>query len=155
MQSLKRKLLAMLALTVLPIAALAAQQPVRVVVAENFYGDIAEQIGSSRIQVTSILSNPDQEPHLFEVSVSTARALSRAQIMVYNSVGYNPWMEKLLTASVSPGRLATVAGRLLHKKDGDNPDLRYDPETMPSVAKAIAAALENWIPPAGLSINRA
>jgi zinc/manganese transport system substrate-binding protein len=51
---------------------------VKIVAAENFYGDLARQIGGSRVEVTSILANPDQDPHLFESSPSTARTLADA-----------------------------------------------------------------------------
>jgi zinc/manganese transport system substrate-binding protein len=149
MRSFKRKLSAILALMVLPITVLAAQSSIHIVAAENFYGDIAAQIGGSHVQVTSILSNPDQDPHLFEASVSTAQALSHAQLVVYNGAGYDPWMGKLLAASASSGRQTIVAGRLLHRKDGDNPHLWYDPATMPAVAKAITAALEKLDPAGG------
>lgn len=148
MQFFGRHLAAVLALAILPAAALAARPPIHVVAAENFYGDVAAQIGGSRVRVTSILSNPEQDPHMFEASVSTAQALSHAQLVVYNGAGYDPWMEKLLAATASRGRRAIVAARLLNRKAGDNPHLWYDPETMPVVAKAIAAELEA-VDPAG------
>ena len=50
-----------------------------IVAAENFYGDVARQIAGPDASVTSIMSNPEQDPHLFEASPSVARALSRAQ----------------------------------------------------------------------------
>ena len=76
-----------------------AAQPVSIVAAENFYGDVARQIGGNAVKVTSILSNPDQDPHLFEASPSVARSLAGARIVVYNGLDYDPWMEKLLRAS--------------------------------------------------------
>ena len=53
--------------------ALAAAAPVRIVAAENFYGDIARQIGGDAVRVTSILRDPSQDPHLFEASPRVAR----------------------------------------------------------------------------------
>ena len=50
------------------IAAPALADPVKIVAAENFYGDLATQIGGANVAVTSILSSPDQDPHLFEAS---------------------------------------------------------------------------------------
>ena len=72
-----------------------AADKIAVVAAENFYGDLAAQIGGNHIAVTTILSNPDQDPHLFESSVSTAKAVAHAQIVIYNGVDYDGWMEKL------------------------------------------------------------
>ncbi len=74
----------------------AAPAPVGIVAAENFYGDVAAQIGGNDVRVTSILDNPDQDPHLFEASPSVGRALSGARIVVYNGIDYDPWMDKLL-----------------------------------------------------------
>ena len=91
--------------------------------------------------VTSILSNPDQDPHLFEASPSVARQLAAAAIVVYNGADYDPWMAKLLAAARSANRTVIVVADLVHRKPGDNPHLWYDPATMPAYAKALAAAL--------------
>src|SRR6266404_1690460 len=114
---------------------------VPVVAAENFYGDLVQQLGGSQVAVTSILSNPDQDPHLFEASPSTARALSGAKLVVLNGADYDPWMEKLLTATPAVERQIIVVADLMGVKSGDNPHLWYKPDTMPTAAKAITAAL--------------
>jgi zinc/manganese transport system substrate-binding protein len=118
-----------------------AAQTLSVVAGENFYGDVAQQIGGPGVAVTSILTNPDQDPHLFEASASTARDLAAARLVIYNGADYDPWMAKLLSASKAPGRRVIEVAALVHKKPGDNPHLWYLPETMPAVAKAIAAEL--------------
>ncbi len=115
--------------------------PVRIVAAENFYGDLAAQVGGKNVVVTSILSNPDADPHLFEASAATAMALSDAKIVIINGVGYDPWMEKLLGADKASGRKVIVVGTLLGRKAGDNPHLWYDPATMKAAAKALVADL--------------
>lgn len=122
-------------------AALAADK-VKIIAAENFYGDLAAQIGGDHVEVTSILANPDDDPHLFESSPSTAKALSAAAIVVYNGADYDPWMEKLLSASTNTDRKAIVAAEVTGHKSGDNPHLWYDPATLPAVAAALAAELE-------------
>jgi zinc/manganese transport system substrate-binding protein len=123
----------------LPPARAAASQ-IDVVAAENFYGDVAQQIGRERVSVTSILSNPDQDPHLFETTASIVRQIAAAQVVVYNGAGYDSWMESLLKATPKPGRVTIVAADLVHKEIGDNPHLWYDPPTMPAVATALADA---------------
>ncbi|WP_395066607.1 metal ABC transporter solute-binding protein [Paraburkholderia silvatlantica] len=133
------------------LAAQAGSATIAVVAAENFYGDVVKQIGGNYVDVTSILSNPDQDPHLFEASPKTARALQNARVVVYNGADYDPWMSKLLGAT-GPGKSGTngtngtsrttiVAADLVGKKAGDNPHLWYDPKTMPAVARAVSAAL--------------
>src|SRR6202158_5012463 len=105
-------------------------EPVRIVAAENFYGDIARQIGGADVAVTSILNNPDQDPHLFEVSPSVGRAVSAARIVIYNGIDYDPWMEKLLGAARSTKRETIVVADLGGKKTGDNPHILYERATM-------------------------
>ena len=115
--------------------------PVGIVAAENFYGDVARQIGGAEVHVTSILSNPDEDPHLFEASPSVARAISGARIVVYSGIDYDPWMAKLIGAAKSGERQVIVVADLVGRKTGDNPHIWYDTATMLAYAKTLAAAL--------------
>ena len=119
----------------------AAEGQIAVVAAENFYGDIARQIGGDRVAVVSIMNNPDQDPHLFETTPSIVRQLAAAQIAILNGANYDPWMDKLLAATPRAGRTVISAAQLTGRKPGDNPHLWYDPVTMPAVATALAEAL--------------
>jgi zinc/manganese transport system substrate-binding protein len=116
-------------------------KPVNIVAAENFYGDIARQIAGADAKITSIMSNPDQDPHLFEVSPSVARNVSAARIVVYSGADYDPWMEKLLGAAKSAERKVIVVADLVGKKAGDNPHVWYDPATMLALAKSLSDML--------------
>ena len=118
-----------------------AEDKLTIVAAENFYGDLARQIGGSNVTVTSILANPDDDPHLFETSPSTARTIADAKIIIYNGADYDPWMDKLLSASTSKDRTTIIAADLIGKKSGDNPHLWYDPATLPAIAKTLTADL--------------
>src|SRR5476651_1304252 len=119
----------------------AADGKIAVVAAENFYGDIARQIGGDRVDVVSIMNSPDQDPHLFETTPGVVRQIADSRIVIVNGADYDPWMEKLLAAVPRPGRTVINAAALVHAKSGDNPHLWYDPATMPAVATALAAAL--------------
>jgi zinc/manganese transport system substrate-binding protein len=123
------------------LSAPALADPVKVVAAENFYGDLASQIGGANVAVISILSDPDTDPHLFEASPDTAKAMSDAKIVIVNGVDYDPWMEKLLSAHKAPDRKEIIVARLVGHKAGDNPHLWYDPAYMKAAAKALVADL--------------
>jgi zinc/manganese transport system substrate-binding protein len=129
------------AVALFAFAAPALADPVKVVAAENFYGDLASQIGGENVAVTSILNNPDDDPHLFEASPETAKALTDAKIVIVNGVDYDPWMEKLLSAHKAPGRKEIIVGALVGHKPGDNPHLWYDPAYMKAAAKALVTDL--------------
>ena len=123
------------------VPAHAADGKIALVAAQNFYGDIARQIGGDRVAVASIMSNPDQDPHLFETTPGVVRQIADARIVIVNGADYDPWMEKLIAAAPRPGRTVISAAQLDNAKPGGNPHLWYAPATMPAVAKAIAAAL--------------
>jgi zinc/manganese transport system substrate-binding protein len=116
-------------------------EAIQIVAAENFYGDIAKQIGGPDAKVTSILSNPDQDPHLFEVSPSVGRNVSAARVVIYNGMDYDPWMEKLLSAARSANRKTIIVADLVGKKTGDNPHIWYNPATMLALAKSLCETL--------------
>jgi zinc/manganese transport system substrate-binding protein len=125
----------------LAMPARAAEGQIAVVAAENFYGDIARQIGGDRVAVVSIMNKPDQDPHLFETTPAIVRRLAGAQIAILNGANYDPWMDKLLAAAPRPGRVVISAAQLNGRKAGDNPHIWYDPATMPALATALADAL--------------
>jgi zinc/manganese transport system substrate-binding protein len=130
---------AILTFSVAP-ATSAADAPLAVVAAENFYGDVARQIGGDRVAVVSLMNNPDQDPHLFETTPGTVRQIADAQIVIANGADYDPWMDKLIGVAPRPGRVVIDVARLVGKKAGDNPHLWYEPATMPAAAKAMAEA---------------
>src|SRR4051812_12364481 len=66
---------------------------IKVVAAENFYGEVAKAVGGDRVEVTSILDNPDADPHDFEPTADTSKVVNDAQVIVYNGAGYDAWME--------------------------------------------------------------
>jgi len=123
---------------VLSAAPALAAGPIPIVAAENFYGDVAHQIGGPDVKVTSILNNPDEDPHLFEASPSVARAISGSKFVIYSGIDYDPWMAKLLGAARSSDRAVIVVAELVGKKTGDNPHIWYDPNTMLTLAKSLA-----------------
>ncbi len=115
---------------------------ISVVAAENFYGDIARQIGGTHVSVTSILSDPNVDPHEYESNVQNAIAVSNAQLVIENGDGYDSWMDKLLSASPNPNRVVLTAAELVQHKLPDNVHYWYSPDNMQNFAQAIADSLK-------------
>lgn len=100
----------------------------QVVAAENFWGSIVSQIGGSHVQVVSIVSDPNADPHEYESNASDARDVANADYVVENGVGYDSWMDKLLSAgSNNPNRKVLNVGDLVGVQEGGNPHLWYNP----------------------------
>lgn len=119
---------------------------IMVVAAENEYGAMAEAIGGKEVRVTSLLSNPNTDPHEFEARTSTAETVARAQLVIMNGIGYDSWMNKLLSASPRTGRLVFSVGEALGKRAGDNPHVWYESAGWPVEAATITRDLTRLAP---------
>jgi zinc/manganese transport system substrate-binding protein len=115
--------------------------------AENEYANVIGQIGGKYVSATAVMSNPNTDPHTFEASPKVAEAVSAAQLVVQNGVGYDSFMDKIEAASPSSSRKVIDVQTLLGLPDSTaNPHLWYSPKTMPAVARAIAADLSQLAP---------
>lgn len=111
---------------------------INVIAAENFYGNVAKTIGGQYVSVSSIISNPDSDPHLFSTSPKTMMALTKAQVVIYNGADYDPWMEQMLNSQSSNNKLSIInVADLMQIKKGANPHIWYKPETFPTLAKKL------------------
>jgi len=115
---------------------------VEVVAAENFWGDIVGQIGGSHVRVTSIIDDPNTDPHEYESSAKDAVGIARAQLVVENGLGYDDFIGKLLAAAPVKGRTVLDVQHVLHVAGSNpNPHIWYDTARLPTVAGAIAKQL--------------
>jgi zinc/manganese transport system substrate-binding protein len=124
----------------LPRAA-AAGTVINVVASTNVYANVVAQLGGSNVRVTSFLSDPNTDPHMYESSPADAGAVAKATLVVQNGIGYDDFMSKLEGASPNSRRVVIDVGATLGYKNGDNPHLWYKPDTMPRIAPLIVAAL--------------
>ena len=99
----------------------------QVVAAENFWGNLATQLGGSRVQVTSIVTDPNADPHDYESTTQDARAVADADYVIENGAGYDTWIDKLISAGGKQSRITLNVATLVGKKEGDNPHLWYNP----------------------------
>lgn len=127
---------------------------VSIVTAENFYGDIARQVGGSHVTVTSFLNDPNVDPHQFESSVQNAIMVSNASIVIENGAGYDAWMDKLLAASPNSKRIVLVGANIAGTRLPDNPHIWYDVHNMIMVAQAVDASLKKVDAPHAASYDQ-
>ena len=110
-----------------------------VVAAENFWGSIASQLGGTHVSETSIITDPNTDPHDYEPAAGDARTIAGAQLVIINGVGYDPWAPKLLAANPVAGRRTLTVGSLLGLKEGDNPHQWYSAAHVRQVIATITA----------------
>ena len=130
---------ALLAACGAPPAGAGSGKTLQVIAGENFWGSIAAQLGGSRVSVTSIVTNPNTDPHEYESSATDARAFATADYVILNGAGYDDWGQKLLSANPSQSRKVLTIADVLHKKAGDNPHFWYNPDWVDKVADTITS----------------
>ena len=115
---------------------------INVVAAENFYGDIVKQLGGKFVGVTSIISNPNVDPHEYESSVKTAIMVSKAQLVIENGGGYDDWMDKILSGSPNSNRLVLKGFDVAQDKLPENEHVWYSIDNAATIAQAITNDLK-------------
>lgn len=121
--------------------------PLNVVAAENFWGSIAAQLGGARVKETSVISDPNTDPHDYEPSPSDARTFAGAAFVIVNGVGYDPWAPQLLDANPVNGRVVLTVGDLVGVAEGGNPHRWYSPPDVRKVIDQITADYKQLDPP--------
>jgi zinc/manganese transport system substrate-binding protein len=120
----------------------AAAGTIAVVAAENIWGNIASQVGGAHVSVTSIISDPNADPHTYETGPQAAAALSSASFVIANGAGYDDFVGKLLSTNPNPVRdLLTIATVVGAGGGNPNPHLWYNPAYVTQAAHAIESHL--------------
>lgn len=112
-----------------------------VVAAENFWGSLISQLGGSRTQVLSIVSDPNADPHEYASNSQNAQAISNAALVVINGAGYDDWALKIIAASNTPHQIVLNVADLLGQKAGANPHFWYSPYYVNDTVKAMYSDL--------------
>ncbi|MEU5844150.1 zinc ABC transporter substrate-binding protein [Rhodococcus sp. NPDC047139] len=72
---------------------------IRVVASTNVWGSIAQAVAGDRIEVESLITEPNADPHSYEASPLDAAAIGDASLVVYNGGGYDHFVDDILAAS--------------------------------------------------------
>lgn len=110
-----------------------------VVAAESLWGSIAQQLGGDRVTVSSIIADPNADPHDYEPTPADARRFASARLVIVNGAGYDAWAAKLLAANPTPGREVLDVGKLVGRQPGSNPHLWYEPDVVEQVVGRLTA----------------
>jgi zinc/manganese transport system substrate-binding protein len=117
-----------------------------VVAAENFWGSLASQLGGDHAEVTSVINNPDADPHDYEPTPADGRTIASAQYVIINGIGYDPWAPKLVAANPGTNRTVLTIGDLVGVKEGGNPHRWYSPDDVHKVIGQITADYQKLDP---------
>jgi zinc/manganese transport system substrate-binding protein len=99
----------------------------QIVAGENFWGSLVSQLGGSHVQVLSIVTDPNADPHEYESNTQNVQAVANARYVVANGAGYDDWLLKLISSSNSPNQKVLNVANLLGQSVGANPHFWYSP----------------------------
>ncbi|SER97500.1 zinc/manganese transport system substrate-binding protein [Propionibacterium cyclohexanicum] len=122
---------------------------ISVVASTNVWGDVTSQIAGDlanrTVQITSIISDPNADPHSYEVSTQNQLALSKAQIVIENGGGYDDFVTKMLdsakNSSATVLNAVDISGKKAQAGEELNEHVWYDFGTVDKVAQQISDAL--------------
>ncbi|SDN34685.1 metal ABC transporter solute-binding protein, Zn/Mn family [Vreelandella arcis] len=103
--SSSRWLVGVSALLALPAAM--ANDRVQVVTSFSILADMVENVGGDHVDVTSLVA-ADGDAHVFSPSPGDARSLANADLVVFNGLRFEGWMERLISASDYNGSMVTA-----------------------------------------------
>jgi len=110
---------------------------IQVVAAENFWGSLVAQLGGSHVNVTSIVSDPNTDPHEYESNPSNAIAITNAQFIIVNGAGYDTWALDVLSSENTPNQVVLNVQDLLGQPIDANPHFWYSPYYVNSTVAAM------------------
>ena len=93
--------------TLLALPAAFAAERVQVVTSFSILADMVENVGGEHVEVTSLVG-PDSDAHVYSPRPTDARALAEADLVVFNGLQFEGWMERLIDASDYAGPLVTT-----------------------------------------------
>jgi zinc/manganese transport system substrate-binding protein len=116
---------------------------IQVVAGENFWGSLVSQLGGKQVQVLSIVTDPNADPHEYESNSADARAFASASLIIINGAGYDSWAQQLISAENNPNQTVLNVQELVGQTIGANPHFWYSPfyvnETVMAMYKALKA----------------
>ena len=115
-----------------------APDKIKVIASVDFYGEVAKAVLGNHGSVTSIIDNPDVDPHDYEPTTAVGKSVATANVVVANGIGYDGWMDKLVKAANNKVQYVRVGEDVMAKKEGDNEHLWYNDKTMPELANYLA-----------------
>jgi zinc/manganese transport system substrate-binding protein len=110
---------------------------IHVVAAENFWGSLITQLGGTRVSVTSIVSDPNADPHEYESNTANAMAIANAQLVIINGAGYDTWAQQLIASSNTPHQVVLNVQELINQTVDANPHFWYSPTYVNETVKAM------------------
>ncbi|WP_036287819.1 metal ABC transporter substrate-binding protein [Methylocystis sp. ATCC 49242] len=128
---LTRRAALALSLAALAAPALAESPKIPVVASFSIIGDFVLEVGGDRVSVTTIVG-PDGDAHVYQPSPADGRRIAQAKVIFVNGLGFEGWLERLISVAKTKGTVVTLGKGVAARKDEEG----ADPHAWQDVANA-------------------
>ncbi|WP_269931682.1 zinc ABC transporter substrate-binding protein AztC [Aminobacter sp. HY435] len=130
-------------------SASASAEPLKVVASFSIIGDLANNVGGDRIELTTLVG-PDGDAHVYEPSPADAVSMSRADVVLVNGLNFEGFLKRLVEASATKASVVELTKGVMprkmqeahdHAAEGEQADDGHDhgdidPHAFQSIANA-------------------
>ncbi|UVY85050.1 zinc ABC transporter substrate-binding protein [Brachybacterium sp. NBEC-018] len=121
-----------------------------VVASTDVWGDVAASVGGEHVQVTSLITDPEADPHEYEASTRNQLAVSKAAVVIANGGGYDDFIDRMLDAagdsSATVLNAVEISGRTATGGEELNEHVWYDLPTVQKVIDRLISAFSEALP---------
>ncbi|MFW0753467.1 metal ABC transporter substrate-binding protein [Pseudomonas sp. H11T01] len=108
----------------LSLSTASAAEKLQVVTSFSILADMTHQVGGEHIQITNMVG-PDADAHTYEPTPDDAKALLKARLIIKNGLGFEPWLDRLVTSTETKTSVITASHGVIPRT------LNEDGETIP------------------------
>jgi len=103
----------------------------------NTYKEPVQSVVGNKYKVESIIKSVNVDPHSFSPSNNNAKQIADSKLIVSNGLGYDDWVNKMVTANSQNKNLIDFASDVLHKKNGDNEHIWFGVSNVQKLSYAV------------------
>ncbi|MFC6175476.1 metal ABC transporter solute-binding protein, Zn/Mn family [Companilactobacillus huachuanensis] len=103
----------------------------------NTYIEPIKSVVGDKYKVESIIKSVNVDPHSFSPSSNDAKLIADSRLIVASGLGYDDWVNKIVTANSQNNNLINFAGDVLDKKDGANEHVWFGVQNVQKLSQSI------------------
>ncbi|MFA7940854.1 metal ABC transporter substrate-binding protein [Pseudomonas brenneri] len=119
----------------LPLSFATAQDKLQVVTSFSILADMTQQVGGEHIQLSNMV-DPDADAHTYEPSPDDAKALLKARVIIKNGLGFEPWLDRLITSTETPATVVNASKGVIARTLDEDGEKIPDPHAWHNLANA-------------------
>ncbi|WP_433737910.1 metal ABC transporter substrate-binding protein [Pseudomonas putida] len=112
---------------------LSAAEKLQVVTSFSILADMTHQVGGDHIQITNMVG-PDADAHTYEPTPDDGRALLKAKLIIKNGLGFEPWLDRLVTSSETKAPVISASQGVIPRSLDEDGEKVPDPHAWHNLA---------------------